>query len=80
MFRQSTLNEDGSVTIPRSLVERWKRQCEMAYKDLQENEKNSDRYETDRMIAIFPKIKSESNGDVKGKKECLECDRDNPKG
>ena len=25
MFRQSTLNEDGSVTIPRSLVERWEK-------------------------------------------------------
>lgn len=53
LFRQSTLNENGTVTIPKTLVERWQRQCHTVYKDLPENEQNADRHEADRILAII---------------------------
>jgi len=57
MFRQSRLNIDGTVTIPQKLVERWERQSKTPYKDLPENEQNSDRHEADRMLSIIEKTK-----------------------
>ena len=43
LFEVSVENEDGSVTIPKDKVERWKRQCATHYLDLSEREKQSDR-------------------------------------
>ena len=56
LFRQSILNIDGTVTIPKQLVDNWKRQCETVYKDLSEDEKNLDRHEADGMLKIFEKF------------------------
>lgn len=54
LFEKSTLNEDGTVTIPKWAVDRWKRQVNTEYKDLPEEEKESDRNEARRVIeAIF---------------------------
>lgn len=53
MFENSVHNEDGSVTIPRGLVERWTRQMNTDYPALPEPEKKSDRAEADRMLTIF---------------------------
>lgn len=36
-------NDDGSLTIPRELVEKWNAQIETNYYDLTEKEKESDR-------------------------------------
>ena len=52
LFEKSWRNADGSVTIPAELVLRWQRQMETDYARLPENEKDSDRAEADRMIAI----------------------------
>lgn len=52
LFRLSTTNDDGTVTIPATRVERWQRQMQTPYKDLPENEKESDRKEADRMLSI----------------------------
>lgn len=38
-------NDDGSLTIPKELVERWDRQINTKYEDLSESEKESDRAE-----------------------------------
>ena len=52
MFSKSAANDDGSVTIPKSLVDRWKRQMNTEYESLPGNEKASDRKEADEMLAI----------------------------
>lgn len=41
-------NDDGSLTIPASLVEHWEKQINTTYKKLTEAEKNSDREQVDR--------------------------------
>lgn len=51
LFSKSSETLDGGVSIPRSLVIRWKKQMETDYKDLPEEEKESDRDEARRYIA-----------------------------
>jgi hypothetical protein len=53
MFDKSLINEDGSITIPFALVNRWTRQMQTEYADLPEEEKASDRDEADKMLAIL---------------------------
>ena len=52
LFGKSVTNNDGSVTIPPVLVERWLRQMSTSYADLSEAEKDSDPKEADVMLAI----------------------------
>lgn len=56
VFSLSSKNEDGSVTIPFDKVERWKRQCTTSYNDLSEKEKDRDRIEVDKTIAMILKL------------------------
>jgi hypothetical protein len=53
LFGVSKLNDDGSVTIPMAFVKRWTRQMNTDYKNLTEEEKESDRKEVDRTIAAL---------------------------
>ncbi len=53
MFTFCTFNEDGSVTIPKEKMARWWRQMRTDYNDLPEDEKDSDRAEADRYLAIL---------------------------
>jgi len=55
LFSKSTNNEDGTVTIPKELVVRWKRQMETYYNLLPENEKLSDIKEAEKIILIYEK-------------------------
>lgn len=48
MHDQCIRNEDGSLTIPAELVERWERQIATRYEDLSEPEKDSDRAQVER--------------------------------
>ncbi len=48
-----TDNPDGSFEIRASSVKRWKRQMNTIYADLSEKEKDSDREEADKVIAIM---------------------------
>jgi hypothetical protein len=46
-------NVDGSVTIPKELVERWTRQVDTSYDELPSDEQLSDIDEAHKMLAIF---------------------------
>lgn len=52
LFSCSDLMEDGSVRIPPDKVERWSRQASTSYRDLPEDEKESDRAEASDIISI----------------------------
>ena len=51
-FSRCTKNSDGSLTIPSELVGRWRRQSELIYAELTEEEKESDRHQADKVIKI----------------------------
>ena len=53
LFKKSTKNEDGSVTIPQELVERWERQTATPYAELSGPEQDSDRKEADKFINLL---------------------------
>lgn len=53
MFSRSTINPDGTCTIPAGLVQRWQRQMNTLYADLPETEKKSDR---DEAIMILSRL------------------------
>ncbi len=53
LFEKSIDNSDGTVTMPKWAVDRWKVQCKTNYEDLSEKEKDSDRSEADGMMNIF---------------------------
>lgn len=50
LFSKCIVNSDGTLTIPKELVDRWTRQMNTNYKNLPEEEKNSDRREARRII------------------------------
>jgi hypothetical protein len=52
VFEKSTKNDDGSVTIPASLVERWTRQMNTPYEMLPDSEQKSDVVEAEKMLEI----------------------------
>jgi len=52
MFEKSTKNEDGTVTIPVALVERWTRQMNTPYPMLPESERKSDIDEANRILGL----------------------------
>lgn len=52
LFSQCTENSDGSISIPKDKVERWKRQMKTDYKDLSEKEKQSDLEQADKIIKL----------------------------
>lgn len=56
VFSKCTINEDGTATIPKWAVERWKRQINTEYVDLPEEEKWSDRREAQSMLDIFYRV------------------------
>lgn len=53
LFSKSRLCEDGSMVIPPDLVRRWKRQSSTQYDDLTEREKESDRIESRKFLAVL---------------------------
>lgn len=52
-FSKGTFNEDGTWTMPAWAVKRWTRQMNTLFPDLSEEEKNNDRIEADRFLAII---------------------------
>jgi len=45
-------NEDGSVTIPKKRIDRWKKLMNIPYEKLPEVEKDKDREQADEMIDV----------------------------
>lgn len=50
LFSKCVTNDDGTVTIPKWAVDRWKRQLSTDYKDLTLIEQDSDRKEADKFL------------------------------
>ena len=59
LFGKCEKGGGGHALIPPWAVERWMRQMDTAYKDLPEDEKESDRKEADRMLAIMAGARSQ---------------------
>lgn len=55
LFSKCIVNVDGSLTIPKELVDRWVRQMDTDYDHLSEQEKNSVRKEAIRIIKCIEK-------------------------
>ena len=55
MFKEGRLSGTGELVIPKKLALRWNRQMSTPYDALPEDEKDSDRQEARKMIAIFCK-------------------------
>ena len=53
LFEKSIEIGDGRVEIPALFVARWKRQMNIFYVDLPENEKESDRAEADKVLRVI---------------------------
>ena len=60
LHSQCIRNDDGSLTIPKELVERWERQINTNYSELSSKEKNSDRNEARKTINLINKISSKN--------------------
>ncbi len=64
MFTQGIYNKDGSWIMPAEKVERWSRQMNTDYVDLTDKERESDRDQADKVLAIagakvIPKLTDE---------------------
>ena len=55
LHSQCSKNNDGSLTIPSELVERWERQLNTPYHDLSQKEKESDREQVSRYLNLILK-------------------------
>lgn len=56
LFEKCEDGPNGTENIPGWAVERWRRQMHTPYADLPEHEKESDRAEADKMLAIFAPV------------------------
>lgn len=59
LFTKCADNCDGTATIPKWAVDRWKRQMETEYADLPPEEKASDRKEAQRYIDFLTRDEAE---------------------
>lgn len=55
MFSKGTFNSDGTWTMPKWAVERWVRQMSTPYENLSAEEKESDRVEVRKTLAVLEK-------------------------
>ena len=53
LFGKCQQGDNGTLIIPKWAVDRWKRQSHSSFADLSENERESDRAEADKFIALL---------------------------
>jgi len=53
LFEKMVLNRNGELEMPHEFVSRWHRQMNTPYRNLPENEKDSDRSEADKFLKII---------------------------
>lgn len=53
MHGKCTKNADGSLTIPKELVDKWENQSHTEYAELTEKEKESDREQVDKYLPLL---------------------------
>jgi len=58
LFSKCSKRANGSMVIPKWAVDRWNKQMNTSYKGLSDDEKDSDRAEADRFIALISKEKN----------------------
>lgn len=58
-FSVCETQEDGRVLIPAELVQRWIRQMSTSYSELSEKEKDSDREQADKVLALLNPLKEQ---------------------
>lgn len=56
MFTCGQFDDNGNWIMPAEKVERWQRQMNTDYSDLTEREKDSDRSQADKILAVLPKV------------------------
>ena len=54
--------EEGAMIIPKWAVERWKQQASTSFSDLSAEEKDSDRTEADKFMAVIGRVKESKHG------------------
>lgn len=62
--------QEGALIIPKWAVKRWTRQKNTPYKDLSDSEKDSDRAEADKFLAILKAELDQLKGYVHHKPDC----------
>lgn len=70
LFSKSTINKDGTMTIPAWAVNRWTRQADTNYSDLPEEEKESDLKEADGILKIIQPPNQTFHRDAKSRCNC----------
>lgn len=59
MHSKAVKQPDGSLLIPKELVEKWERQLSTSYEDLSDKEKESDREQVRRYLPLIVESLSE---------------------
>ncbi len=57
LFEKSSINEDGTCTIPKWATDRWVRQMNTPYDQLSQSEQESDRKEGAKFMALFTEFR-----------------------
>ena len=58
LFSKGTFNSNGTWTMLKWAVDRWRQQMRTKYIDLSKDEKENDRQEADRVLALYETIHS----------------------
>lgn len=57
LHQQCTRNDDGSLTIPAPLAERWERQIGLSYGELTQRERDSDREQAEEYLKALRRFR-----------------------